>query len=55
MNIKRLKKAEELLKNTKLSITEVSGKAGFNNVTYFNRIFKRYLHVSPMEYRNAQP
>lgn len=55
MNIKRLQKVEDLLKNTPLSITEISAKTGFNNVTYFNRLFKRHWHMSPTAYRNVSP
>ena len=51
LNGKRLKKSEELLKTTVLSVTEISTKSGFNNVTYFNRSFKRQFGISPTEYR----
>lgn len=33
------------------SISEVCYEAGFNNVRYFNRIFKRYKNLTPSEYR----
>lgn len=52
LNGKRLKKSEELLKKTTLTITEIAASAGFNNVTYFNRLFKKQFLMSPTEYRN---
>jgi len=51
INGMRLNHAEELLKNTILCVTEIAAKSGFNNVTYFNRSFKRQFGVSPTEYR----
>lgn len=47
----RLRKAEELLTNPNLSITEASFQAGFNSISTFNRIFKKYKHYSPTEFR----
>ncbi len=51
INKKRIEKAEMLLDNTKLSITEISERSGFNNLTYFNRIFKRKIGLTPREFR----
>ena len=52
LNDKRLEKSEELLKNTNLPITEISARTGFNNITYYNRLFKKHYGMSPTEYRN---
>lgn len=46
----RIKIAKELLKGDS-SITDVSQKCGFNTITYFNRIFKKYVKKTPTEYR----
>lgn len=53
MNFKRLKKAKELLKNTDMPVTEISQNCGFNNVTYFNRLFKFRYSITPTGYRNS--
>jgi len=50
----RMKKAKELLKNTNLSVAEISGKVGFSNYNYFSRIFKQHFGVSPHSYRNSR-
>ena len=47
----RLKKAKELLLNTKLSITEISMQTGFKDSNYFSRIFKKRLGKSPRHFR----
>ena len=51
VNEKRLSLSTKLLRNTDLSITEIALKSGFNNVTYFNRLFKQKYNMSPNKYR----
>ena len=48
---KRIARAEQLLRDGNESMIDISEKVGFNNVTYFNRIFKRFHGVSPAEFR----
>lgn len=43
-----------LLDSSSLSITEIALKAGFNSVSYFNRIFKRMKGCSPRQYRKQK-
>ena len=45
----RLRQAHILLKNPKISITDVAFSVGFSEVSYFSRIFKKYFGVSPSE------
>ena len=47
----RLKKAQELLKNTDLSITAVSLSCGFSDPGYFARIFKQEFGKPPADWR----
>jgi AraC-like DNA-binding protein len=51
VNYLRLKKAETLLRNTSLSITEIALESGFNDINYFSRLFGRYKNTSPSKYR----
>ncbi len=50
---KRLKQAAYLLSETSLSITDISLHVGYNNFSYFYRIFKNKFGVSPNQYRNS--
>lgn len=50
----RLKAAANLLKETKLSISDIAFESGFHNLSNFNRKFKCYYHVTPLEYRRQQ-
>lgn len=33
------------------SISQIAGSVGFNNTSYFNKIFKKTMHCTPTEYR----
>jgi two-component system, response regulator YesN len=47
----RVKKAKELLRNTSMKVYEVAGNAGFNDVKYFSKLFKKVTGQSPGDYR----
>lgn len=47
----RFSVAETLLKNTRLSITEIAEKTGFCDVHYFSGMFSKRYGVSPSRYR----
>ena len=51
LQIKRLNQASFLLLNTKLTANDISVAIGYDNTSYFYRIFKTYYGVSPREYR----
>ena len=51
-NIAKVKKAKRLLQSSPLAIAHIAGQVGYNNVTYFNRIFKRITGLSPQAYRD---
>ncbi|WP_019910928.1 helix-turn-helix domain-containing protein [Paenibacillus sp. HW567] len=48
---RRLDKAERLLLETALSVTDVCYAAGFENITHFSKVFKLRLGLSPSEFR----
>ena len=50
INFVRVCKAEKLLKNN-ISVSEVANKTGFSSPSYFNRVFKKYMHYSPSDYK----
>ncbi len=49
----RLKRARNLLCSTTLDITAIALDCGFNSVTYFNRVFKENIGITPGEYRRT--
>ena len=48
---RRLEMAKDLLLNTDYTVLSISEKSGFQNVTYFNRMFKVFLAYTPTEFR----
>lgn len=48
----RVSKAAELLLKSKESISNIALDVGFNGISYFGKVFKKYMNCSPSEYRN---
>ena len=46
----KLQKAEALLLGTKDKIIDIALECGFDNISYFNRVFKKQYGMSPNEY-----
>lgn len=51
VNALRLDASEKELRETEKTVLEISMNCGFDNVTYFNRLFKAKYSVTPKEYR----
>ena len=53
----RVERAKEYLKNTKMRIIDIAAAVGCDNVTHFNRLFKKATGMSPTQFRinNANP
>ena len=49
-----LLEAKRLLAHTKLSVSEISFKLGFEDNSYFGRFFKRYNGLTPEQFRTNQ-
>lgn len=47
----RIQRAAELMKESRISVTEAAFFVGFNDLSYFARMFRRQLGVSPSHYR----
>jgi len=48
----RIRYAASLLLEKDCNITEACFESGFNNLSYFNRVFKRIINHSPTKYKN---
>lgn len=51
LNEYRIHKACTLLSETNNNISEIMYQVGFNEAAHFTRVFKKYTHSSPREYR----
>jgi AraC-like DNA-binding protein len=50
----RVKMAAIMLKDTTLSVSEISYRVGFNDITHFGRMFRKHMGYSPSEYRKKK-
>ena len=51
---KRLSQAVFLLNNTKLRVKDISGMVGYNNQSYFYKLFEEKYGVSPRKFRDTK-
>ena len=54
LNYIRIIHASKLLKSTKKLITDIASECGFDNISYFNRVFKRIMGITPNAYRKLR-
>jgi AraC-like DNA-binding protein len=47
----RVDKSKTLLRRTKLAVSEVATRVGINDVSNFTRLFRKFEHMTPAEYR----
>lgn len=50
----RLKRAAQLLKDSRYNISEIAYMVGFNTIKYFNKYFKEEFGMTPTQYRNSK-
>ena len=51
INNYRLEQASLLLTSTDNSIMDISLEVGFDNLSYFNKLFKKKYNITPKEFR----
>lgn len=50
---KKLERAELLLTTTIIPVKNIATELGYDDISYFIRIFRKHSNMSPQEYRNA--
>jgi AraC-like DNA-binding protein len=53
INDSRVKAAQKLLTETPCNITQISSAVGYESVTYFDKVFRKRVGQSPLQYRKA--
>lgn len=53
INRLRVSKAKKLMREGKLSMTDISARVGFSSIHYFCRVFKKVVGRTPKEYSNS--
>lgn len=54
LNYYRISQSALMLSDKSRKIGEIACAVGFNNISYFNKEFRRYMHYSPSAYRRAE-
>jgi AraC-like DNA-binding protein len=49
----RLAHGQRLLRDTCLTLDDISTRCGFTDGNYFGKVFKRLLGITPMQYKQA--
>lgn len=53
MRYRIMESAKYMYRKTHESISEIAGIVGFNNTSYFNKVFKKTMGCTPTEYRQS--
>lgn len=53
MKYRILESTKKMHQKTIESISEIASSVGFNNTSYYNKIFKKYMNCTPTEYRRS--
>lgn len=53
INETRITKAIKLIRNTDMTIADVSYACGYSDYNYFIRVFKKHTKLSPLKYKNS--
>ena len=50
----RIEEARRLLLTTSLSVSEIAGRVGYDNISYFSTVFRKLVGMSPVDWRNSK-
>lgn len=51
---RKLTEAKRLLRFTRQSVSDISDRCGYRDISYFSRIFKKHVGMPPLDYRKQQ-
>ncbi|MGZ8631551.1 MAG: helix-turn-helix domain-containing protein, partial [Actinomycetota bacterium] len=50
----RIDRAQQLLRETELTVTQICHRVGFNSLSHFTTTFRQHIGVSPSAYRRRR-
>ena len=53
LNTVRIEKARVLLRETDETVLEIALNCGYGSISYFNRVFRQQIGMSPLQYRTS--
>lgn len=54
-SVSRIKRSQQMLLHSEMRITDIAGLVGFESLTYFERVFKKYADITPLQFRKRGP
>ncbi|MOA65622.1 Exoenzyme S synthesis regulatory protein ExsA [compost metagenome] len=54
INSYRIRQAADLLQQSERKISDIAMEVGFDNVSYFIKVFRKAMKCSPSEFRKGQ-
>ncbi len=54
VNMLKIKEAEKYLIETDWKVTDIAEKVGYESITYFERVFKDTMRMSPLKFRKSK-
>ncbi|MEK3881815.1 AraC family transcriptional regulator [Paenibacillus sp. PL2-23] len=55
INSYRIRQAAELLREQERKISDIAMEVGYDNISYFIRVFRKVMHCSPSDFRKRLP
>ncbi|MDF2613837.1 MAG: transcriptional regulator, AraC family [Clostridia bacterium] len=53
INITKIRQAKILLEQSHLNMTQIAEAVGYDHLTYFEKVFKNYLNMTPLKYKKT--
>lgn len=53
LNYYRINQSADFLEHSDDEISVIATRSGFNNISYYNRTFQKYMHMTPSEFRKS--
>lgn len=53
INLYRIAASRQYLMDEKMSMAEIANRLGYDSLTYFERVFKKQMTVTPLQYRKS--
>lgn len=53
INVLRIQRAKQLLEQTNDSVSKIAMEVGYNSITYFEKLFRTYMNISPLQYQKT--
>ncbi len=53
INLYRIVASKQYLMDENMSMGEIANRLGYDSLTYFERVFKKQMTVSPLQYRKS--